>query len=92
MGKVNVYNSDHDNKIDTEQPILILPQYSYFGDYQILHNLKSNLIFKTDDKSDTDVIFMCIDKYSFDNLCNYFPKTAENMKRKSLKRRHRFMQ
>ena len=30
-----------------EQAILYLPKFSYFGDYQILFNLKSNIIFKT---------------------------------------------
>lgn len=59
QGVVEVLNPDHDhdNKIDDidpapmkqhkakEQPILYLPKYSYFGDYQILYNLKSNIIF-----------------------------------------------
>lgn len=32
-----------------DQPILYLPKFSYFGDYQILLNLKSNVIIRTYD-------------------------------------------
>ena len=46
QGLVEVYNNDND-EIDKEKPILYLPKYSYFGDYQILYNLKSNIVFKT---------------------------------------------
>ena len=56
-----------------EKPILYLPKFSYFGDYQILYNLKSNIVFRTlahsneDKKNGTaepmpDIIFMCISK------------------------------
>ena len=63
QGVVEVFNPDFDNpkrepgtdnsrqdKVDRvyeEQAILYLPKFSYFGDYQILFNLKSNIIFKT---------------------------------------------
>lgn len=32
-----------------DQPILYLPKFSYFGDYQILLNLKSNVVIRTYD-------------------------------------------
>lgn len=35
---------------------------------------------------------MCVSKTTMLNLCDLFPQTAENIKRKSLERRHRFMQ
>jgi hypothetical protein len=41
-----VFNNDND-EINKEEPILYLPKYSYFGDYQILCKLKSNLVFRT---------------------------------------------
>ena len=45
-GTVEVHNNEADeNKLG--EPVLFLPKYSYFGDYQILYNLKSNLDFKT---------------------------------------------
>ncbi len=55
-----------------QRPELYLPKFSYFGDYHILYNLKSNLVFKTlerhpDDILKTniqplpDIIFMCVD-------------------------------
>lgn len=78
-----------------------MPKFSYFGDYQILYNLKSNIVFKTlanyaqENKKMSelpDIIFMCICKQNLTNLCELFPQTAENIKRKSLERRKRFMQ
>jgi hypothetical protein len=67
-----------------------------------LSNLKSNIVFKTlspnneDDRSGTtepmpDIIFMCISKNELLELCELFPQTAENIKRRSLERRQRFM-
>ena len=46
IGLVEIFNNEND-EIEKEKPILFLPKYSYFGDYQILCNLKSNLVFKT---------------------------------------------
>lgn len=45
-GRVDVYNHEND-ELRKKEPVLYLPKYSYFGDYQILYNLKSNLDFKT---------------------------------------------
>ena len=86
-----------------DQPILYLPKYSYFGDYQILYNLKSNLLFKTlahtpEDKKNgvteqlPDIIFMCCSNEHLLEFCDLFPQTAENIKRRSLQRRKKFME
>ena len=72
QGLVEVYNNEIYEKVK-EKPILYLPKFSYFGDYQILYNLKSNIVFRTlahsneDKKNGTaepmpDIIFMCISK------------------------------
>jgi signal-transduction protein with cAMP-binding, CBS, and nucleotidyltransferase domain len=101
QGLVEVYNNEND-EVDKEKPILYLPKYSYFGDYQILYNLKSNILFKTlahtpEDKKNgnfepmPDIIFMCISKDVLQELCELFPQTADNIKRRSLERRQRFM-
>ena len=100
---VEVYNNDHD-ELETKKnkPILYLPKYSYFGDYQILHNLKSNIIFRTLTPASTDeskrkkeqemdILFMCIDREVLLELCELFPQTAENIKKRSLERRTKFM-
>lgn len=97
LGQVEVFNNEND-EIRKEQPILYLPTHSYFGDYQILYNLKSNIVFKA---SETDlsngaepsnIIFMCVEKPVFLYFCDLFPQTAENIKRRSKERRVRFMQ
>lgn len=46
QGIVEVMNSEP-HEINKGKPVLYLPKFSYFGDYQILCKLKSNLIFKT---------------------------------------------
>jgi len=85
-----------------QRPILYLPKYSYFGDFQILFNLKSNLVYKTldnivDDKNKgyqeslPDILFMCIEKDKLMSLCDLFPQTAENIKERARERRIRFM-
>ena len=55
QGLVEVFNNENDDlemkqeksQTNKQKPILYLPKYSYFGDYQILYNLKSNIVFKT---------------------------------------------
>ena len=42
QGFVEVYNNQQDEKIKDE-PIIYLPKFSCFGDYQIFYNLKSIL-------------------------------------------------
>ena len=83
-GQVEVFNNEND-ELSKEEPILYLPTNSYFGDYQILYNLKSNIVFKTlepesvhlDDTSRNseanNIIFMCIDKKDLLYLCDLFP-------------------
>ena len=101
QGLVEVFNNENDEHTK-EKPILYLPKFSYFGDYQILFNLKSNIVFRTlahtpDDKKGLnsepmpDIIFMCIDKNLLLEFCELFPQTAQNIKRRALERRKRFM-
>jgi hypothetical protein len=55
QGLVEVFNNENDDlemkqeksQTNKQKPILYLPKYSYFGDYQTLYNLKSNIVFKT---------------------------------------------
>jgi hypothetical protein len=46
QGIVEIQNNENDS-VREDQPILYLPKFSYFGDYHILKNLKSNLVIKT---------------------------------------------
>jgi hypothetical protein len=58
---------------------MFLPQHSIFGDYQIICDLKSNIVFKTS-KRQSSTRFMCVSKKVFQNLCDLFPVTAINLK------------
>lgn len=56
QGLVEICNNDQDradvpatDEDKKDKRVIYLPKYSYFGDYQILYNLKSNLVFKTQD-------------------------------------------
>ena len=109
QGLVDVYNNEGDDnevsnnkqgRVNKQKPILYLPKYSYFGDFQILFDLKSNLIYKTheqplnNDKHQEqlpDILFMCVEKKKIQQLCNLFPQTAENIKERARERRIRFM-
>ena len=100
-GVVQVFNPEHDVPVDLDDgvekerekahrdaPILFLPNFSYFGDYQILYNLKSNLVFSTCEEEDLEdtpghtsddsnhIIFMCVQEAKLNNLCELFPQTA----------------
>jgi hypothetical protein len=70
---------------------MFLPQYSVFGDYQILCDLKSNIVFKAA-KLSFDTKMMCINKKKFLEIGELFPVTMENLRQRSLLRRHHFMQ
>ena len=74
---------------------MYMPQYSFFGDYHILKGLKPNILFKTmpchSQLPEQDNLFMCVSKEAFNNLCDLFPQTKQNLIRKSLDRRKRFM-
>jgi hypothetical protein len=39
-----------------------------------------------------DIIFMCVNKKELLDLCDLFPQTADNIKRKAMERRKRFIQ
>mmetsp|Transcript_4810 Transcript_4810/g.4463 ORF Transcript_4810/g.4463 Transcript_4810/m.4463 type:complete len:153 (-) Transcript_4810:304-762(-) len=67
-----------------------LPQYSYFGDYQVLYDLHSNIVFKTGTEYQL-TRFMCIKKKVFLALCELYPTTAENLRIRALERRFEFM-
>lgn len=66
---------------------IVLPRYSVFGDYQILYDLKSNIIFKSCHLFKFKTKLMCVSKKVFLNLCELFPVTAENLKTVALERR-----
>lgn len=103
QGIVEVFNNENDEMIK-DLAVLYLPTHSYFGDYQILKNLKSNITIKTlslkkqygENVNEQNIvpqetIFMCVEKTQFMELCELFPQTKENLIRKSAERRMKFM-
>lgn len=99
MEKMKTKTGDKSKRItDLREPVMYLPRYSYFGDFQILMNLKSNLEYKTFQQADDphaaeqDILFMCCNHEVFMELCDLFPQTAQNLKERAKKRRVIFMQ
>ena len=83
QGIVEVFNNENDELIK-DLAVLYLPTHSYFGDYQILKNLKSNITIKTlslkkqygenvNEQSivPQETIFMCVEKTQFMELCEF---------------------
>lgn len=68
---------------------LVLPSNSFFGEYQILFELQSNIIFKT--SSTLETRFMCVQKKILLNLCEMFPGTCAKLKLMGLERRRHFI-
>lgn len=59
----------------SEQEFFVLPTYSYFGDYQILFDLKSQIIYKA--KENKLLITLCLDKEKLLELMDDFPEARK---------------
>lgn len=68
----------------------MLPQNSIFGDYQVICDLRSNIVFKTS-KFAPQTRFMCVTKKVFMNLCDLFPVTGENLKQRGMMKRLHYL-
>jgi hypothetical protein len=80
-------------------PFLQLPQYSFFGEYQILFDLRSNFVVKvggrermgdyTDENQRT--MFLCAKKKTVERLFDLFPKSKIVIQKRALERRAVFI-
>lgn len=61
--------------LNSEQEFFVLPTYSYFGDYQILFDLKSQIIYKA--KENKLLITLCLDKSKLLELMDDFPEARK---------------
>ena len=61
--------------MNSEQEFFVLPTYSYFGDYQILFDLKSQIIYKA--KENKLLITLCLDKSKLLELMDDFPEARK---------------
>lgn len=87
LGAVNLYTKD-------ENLFMQLPEGSIFGDYQVFYELNSNMIIKTfsDDEMSIPLSkFMGCERGVVEELCELYPKTAENLKQRALEKRHVYM-
>jgi hypothetical protein len=79
-------------------PFLQLPQYSFFGEYQLMFDLRSNFVVKVGGKEDTETVkqerttFLCVSQDVFKRLFALFPKSKNVVQRRALERRSVFMQ
>jgi len=58
--------------IGSENEFFILPTYTYFGDYQILYDLKSQIVYKSG-HTNKHLITMCLKKNKFKELLDDYP-------------------
>lgn len=81
---------------DPEQPddkqvfmeVLSLPTYSYFGDFQILLNLRSMFVYMSNDRSETTT--MCLGREKFKELLEQYPNVHEHWLKMAKIRRREF--
>lgn len=87
QGVVNLYLNYKDNyqDIDHDFKFFILPTYSYFGDYQILYNLRSQIIYKADESC--LLVCLCIKKSTFLKIMENYPDAREFYMTRSWDRR-----
>jgi hypothetical protein len=57
--------------IGPDNEFFILPTYSYFGDYQILYDLKSQILFKSGESK--HLITMCLKNSKLKELMEDYP-------------------
>ena len=78
-------------------PFLQLPQYSFFGEYQLMFDLRSNFVVKVGGKEDSETVkqerttFLCVAQDVFDRLFELFPKSKIVVQKRALERRSVFM-
>jgi hypothetical protein len=82
------------------EPFMELSTGHIFGDYQVFFDLSSNIHFQVapdeehefvDPLSTKMTTFMCCDKAVVQDLCELYPRTAENLKLRSLEKRAVFL-
>ena len=79
---------------------MILPESAVFNDYQLLFNLRTNMIYKAHSpagtnneelrESDVELRTMNLDCEKFHQLIDLYPDTAENLKLRALEKRSVF--
>jgi hypothetical protein len=68
--------------------LIELPQNSFFGEYQIVFNLKSMFIYKSNEREDTST--MCINKNVLSHLLEEYPKIKSYWEETGMERRREF--
>ena len=96
QGKVELFSYPNDIKF------MELPENTVFGEYQVIFNLKSNIVYKTrpdlrwdstvsaeelKENDDFRTIFMCVSDEVFSHLCELYPATAEMIRSMALEKR-----
>ena len=71
--------------IGPDNEFFILPTYSYFGDYQILYNLKSQILFKSGESK--HLITMCLKNSKLKELMEDYPDACKFYRARAWHRR-----
>ena len=77
QGQVRVFDKTGSNDF------LILPQKSWFGDYQAILQLRSSFCFRAYE-GDQNVVCMCIDSQTLEDAFNLFPRSKYPLLKRSL--------
>ena len=84
QGQVRVFDKTGSNDF------LILPQKSWFGDFQVILQLRSSFCFRAYE-GDQNVVCMCVDAQTLEDAFSLFPRSKYPLLKRSLQRRKAFM-
>ena len=74
------------------QKIGVLPKYSWFGDWNVIHKLRSIITFvSSPQEGKKTTLLLCISKKKFKELLNAHPAEKRHFERFSLVRRHEIL-
>lgn len=88
QGCVNLFVRYKDEAIDHDYQFFTLPTFSYFGDYQLLYNLKSQINFRADKCA--LLICLCIKKDKLLELMDEYPDARKFYMDRAWNRRTEF--
>ena len=106
-GCFGLYNKKQKNPTDPLPPFIVLPKYSIYGDYQILHDLYPTIDMRTyiadhrhidvhnkltkEDLEVDEYVVMCLDSEKLLELCDLYPRTGQSLNYRALDRRAFFL-
>ena len=102
-GPFGLYSTVQRDPTRLQPPFVVLQRHTVYGDYQILLDLKPNMVLRTlvhdnrlehimsqipkEDLTCEEYVVMCLDAEKLQDLAELYPATADSLKYRGLERR-----